>query len=153
MGDTFPNHYNGNSYYRNATFYYIGTLDSLGGSSAPGCTVPTLRAGTRQHAACRSVQRSCAPRAENCWSVVRCHKSRKQPLSRSRTVVGTWCSSEASQALAMPILLKRPRMMAGRVWTSFDWPAKRESMWSPSRKRAHYCHNSLLETMLFYSFH
>ena len=29
MGDTFPNH-NNNSYYRNPTFYYIGTLDPLG---------------------------------------------------------------------------------------------------------------------------
>ena len=29
MGDTFPNH-NMNSYYRNPTFYYIGTWDPLG---------------------------------------------------------------------------------------------------------------------------
>ena len=29
MGDTFANH-NNNSYYRNPTFYYIGTLDPLG---------------------------------------------------------------------------------------------------------------------------
>ena len=30
MGDTFPDH-NNNCLYRNPTFYYIGTLDPLGG--------------------------------------------------------------------------------------------------------------------------
>ena len=29
IGDTYPNH-NSNSYYRNPTFYYAGTLDPLG---------------------------------------------------------------------------------------------------------------------------
>ena len=38
MGDTFPNH-NNNSYYRDPTFYYIGTLDPLGEASGQGLGV------------------------------------------------------------------------------------------------------------------